>query len=83
MRAQQRRFDRFRVEYNEIRPHEALNQEPPSTRYQRSTRCFPSRLPEVEYPDHFHVATAYPNGVISFRGIQWSTTHCLAAERLG
>ena len=38
-RAQQWVFDRFREEYNEIRPHEALGQEVPASRYQPSPRA--------------------------------------------
>jgi len=52
-RAQQRAFDRFRSEYNQERPHEALAMQTPSQHYQSSPRPFPERLPEVEYtPDH-------------------------------
>ena len=40
-RAQQRRFNGFRTEYNEERPHEALDQDTPASRYQRSAREFP------------------------------------------
>jgi putative transposase len=43
--AQQRRFDRFRAEYNEERPHAALNQRPPASVYTRSARDYPSRVP--------------------------------------
>ena len=45
-RAQQRAFDRFREEYNEIRPHEALGQEVPASRYQPSNRPYPRQLPQ-------------------------------------
>ena len=31
LQAQQKRFNAFRLEYNDERPHEALNQEPPAT----------------------------------------------------
>jgi transposase InsO family protein len=36
LRGQQRRFDRFRKEFNEERPHEALGQLTPASRYKRS-----------------------------------------------
>jgi transposase InsO family protein len=49
-RAQQRRFDEFRREYNEVRPHEALGQKTPSSKYYVSPRVFPERVPEPEYP---------------------------------
>ena len=51
--AQQRNFDAFRHEYNEERPHETLGQETPASRYRRSPRSYPERLPALEYPaDH-------------------------------
>ena len=51
--SQQRRFDRFRLEYNDERPHEALNDAVPAHRYQASPRPFPARLPPVDYPGHW------------------------------
>ena len=33
-------LDRFRVEYNDIRPHEALGLQPPGTRYAPSRRRY-------------------------------------------
>ena len=49
LRAQQRVFDKFRHQYNEQRPHQALGQRVPASFYQRSARSYPSRLKEVEY----------------------------------
>ena len=37
-------FDRFRREYNEERPHEALEMETPSAVYARSARAYPARI---------------------------------------
>ncbi|MGI9258074.1 MAG: integrase core domain-containing protein [Gammaproteobacteria bacterium] len=82
-RAQQRAFDRFREEYNEIRPHEALGQEVPASHYRPSPRRYPRRLPELEYPEHFQVVRAYPNGVISFESTQWYISACLKSEYVG
>jgi len=47
-RAQQRRFNRFVREFNEVRPHEALAMETPATRYEPSTRPFPEKIPPLE-----------------------------------
>ena len=44
MRKQQQAFDGFRAKYNEERPHEALEQDPPARHYQRSSRSYPSKL---------------------------------------
>ena len=41
---QQRRFDAFRAEYNQRRPHAALNNAPPASVYRRSSRRFPTPL---------------------------------------
>lgn len=48
----QRRFDAWRVVYNTERPHEALGDAVPATRYRPSERLYPERLPPLEYlPD--------------------------------
>lgn len=41
---QQKAFDLFRREYNEERPHEALELKPPATRYTPSSRTYPRKL---------------------------------------
>ncbi len=82
-RAQQRAFDQFRKEYNEIRPHEALGQQPPASRYRPSLRPYPRQLPHIEYPEHFQVRHAYENGMISFKSTQWYISACLQSERVG
>ena len=80
LRAQQRRFDRFRVEYNEVRPHEALNQEPPASHYVPSRRVLPTRLPPLEYPGHLEVRRVSHGGCISWRGEQPFLSETLAGE---
>jgi transposase InsO family protein len=82
-RAQQRAFDQFRKEYNEIRPHEALGQQTPASRYRPSRRPYPRQLPEINYPGHFQVRQTYPNGMISFKSTQWYISGCLISERVG
>lgn len=79
-RAQQRAFDRFRREYNDERPHEALGQATPASRYTPSPRPYPARLPALEYPAHWEVRRVSRNG-----GIRWydrwvNVSHVLAEE---
>ena len=83
LRAQQRAFDAFRLEYNHERPHEALDNETPAARYQPSSRSYPRQLPPLDYPAHFRIERTYPNGVISFRETQWYLSNCLAGELVG
>lgn len=81
--AQQRAFDRFLIEYNEERPHEALGQQVPAYFYRRSPRRFPAHLTHLEYPAHFETRLAYRNGVISFGETQWYVSGCVAGQRVG
>jgi hypothetical protein len=48
-RQQQRRFEAFRREYNEQRPHEALGQQLPATLYRRAEREYPRGIAEPDY----------------------------------
>ena len=66
-RAQQHKFDRFREEFNEERPHEALDMSTPASYYQASPRQMPAKLPPLEYPDRFEVRYVSANG-----GIRWN-----------
>ncbi len=65
--AQQRKFNVFREEFNQERPHEALDQQTPASLYRASNREMPSRLPPLEYPDRFEVRYVSANG-----GIRWN-----------
>lgn len=83
LQAQQRRFNRFREEYNHDRPHEALNQDTPASHYAPSLRSLPSTLPPLEYPGHFETRLVSRNS-----GIRWNrhwvcVTHTLAGEYVG
>jgi transposase InsO family protein len=42
-------FDSWRHRYNLVRPHEALGQRPPISRYEPSGRGYPEQLPPIEY----------------------------------
>jgi putative transposase len=64
--AQQRRFNHFRTEFNEERPHEALDLQTPASVYESSPRQMPTKLPPLEYPDRFEVRYVSANG-----GIRW------------
>ncbi len=63
--AQQEKFDAFREEFNQERPHEALDMETPSTVYSKSDRSFPDVLPEPEYPLHDITRSVGSTGLVS------------------
>ena len=78
--AQQRRFTRFRAEYNHERPHEALQDQPPASCYQPSVRSFPSRLAPVAYPGHLDIRRVSAIGQVAWRGQVWFLSGALAGE---
>lgn len=59
-------FDRWRDEYNLIRPHHALGQLPPVSRYSASGRPFPEVLPLIEYEPEDQVRKVRNSGRIKF-----------------
>jgi hypothetical protein len=61
-RSQQRQLDRFRHDYNQVRPHEALGMQTPASVYQTFPRPYPNRRPEVEYPDTMRVLKSPSHG---------------------
>jgi len=83
LRAQQRAFDRFRQEYNEERPHEALGMATPGSRYAPSARPFPARLPELEYPAGFALRVVEQHGDVSWRFGRFFLGEALAGETVG
>jgi transposase InsO family protein len=64
----QNAFDGWRNQYNLIRPHEALGQTPPVTRYSASARSFPEQLPPIEYDDGDQVRKVRRHGQLHFKG---------------
>ncbi len=76
-------FDRFRVEYNDVRPHEALALQPPSTRYRPSRRRYQPRPPAWAYPADLAVERVDRTGAIRYGGRRYFVCHALAGEWVG
>ena len=76
-RKQQHRFDRFREEYNHIRPHEALAMQPPASLYQPSTREYPRREPEIVYASQWPVRK-----IDRWGSFYWKRQHVFLSEVL-
>ena len=82
-REQQRVMDKFRREYNQVRPHEALEMQTPAAVYEPSRRRFPARLPEVEYPDTMLVRTVHHKGEFRWKKHDVFVSEVLWGERIG
>jgi hypothetical protein len=78
--AQQTRFRRFVREYNEERPHEALDNQPPVTRYVPSRRPLPQRVPPLDYSGHLELRRVSSNGTVSWRDAPLFLATALAGE---
>lgn len=82
-RQQQIAFDRFRQDFNEQRPHQALGQIPPARVYSVSKRSYPIRLPEVEYSSAHVVRSVRNRGEIKWEGGRIFLSAALIGERVG
>jgi transposase InsO family protein len=79
----QRAFDTWRIIYNLERPHEALDQEVPASRYRPSARSMPDRLPQVDYDEHEIVRTvSATKDYVSFKNRLWKVPQAFRGERV-
>jgi transposase InsO family protein len=79
----QRAFDEWRSVYNLERPHEALGNDVPASRYRPSVRSMPDRLPKVEYDEHEIVRLVPTNkNYIRFKGGLWLVPRAFHGERV-
>jgi len=79
---QQDRFDRFVSEFNEERPHEALDMKMPAELYAPSSRPYDG-LPDVQYPFHDKDILVTACGRICMHRKKINLSTVLAGQRLG
>lgn len=83
MEAQQRRFDRWRHEYNHERPHEALEQRKPAELYQRSSRRLGDQDKPMVYPSSQEVKPVSMSGHLSHEGKNYHVGEAFAGKTVG
>jgi putative transposase len=81
--AQQSRFDEFRAEFNQQRPHEALGQTTPATHYTPSPRSYPARLEDPLYPAGYQPRRVRHTGDIKWQGEAVFLSETLSNEVVG
>ena len=83
LKEQQERFEIFRLDYNNDRPHEALNQQPPASFYHKSSRPYVEHpvLPAYDYD--YAVRHVRNGGEIKFKGHLFFLTELLAGQPVG
>jgi len=68
---QQKVMDEFRKEYNEIRPHEALNMKTPKSIHTKSIRQYSEKKTNYEYPLHYRITKVSVNGAARWGSYNW------------
>jgi putative transposase len=79
---QQARFDRFIDQYNQDRPHQALDMKVPADLYAPSPRVYRG-LEELTYPFHDHTFTVTHCGRICFCGRKVNLSQVFAGQNVG
>jgi len=80
LRDQQHAFDRFRHEYNDERPHEALDLQTPADLYYPSPRRLPLRPPRITYPHGTVLRRVRSQGEFRWNGRAIHLSETLAGE---
>jgi putative transposase len=79
---QQARFDAFLEQYNQQRPHQALDMKVPADLYVRSDRLYRG-LEELTYPFHDGTFTVTQCGRICFKARKVNLSHVFAGQNVG
>lgn len=80
---QQKWFNHFLKEFNEERPHQALALKTPASVYKKSNRSYPSKTPEIIYPDEHLIRKVKTNGEIKYFGKRYFVSELLHGEPIG
>jgi len=83
LRGQQRKFDGFREEFNQERPHEALGMKRPAQIYQASSRAMPERIETYDYPGNYLVRRVSRAGTIRVLRKQVFVSNTLQEDYVG
>ncbi|MFB3111903.1 MAG: integrase core domain-containing protein [Gemmatimonadales bacterium] len=83
LNTQQRVFNDFRHTYNEIRPHEALDDHTPASRWTPSPHLYPERISPPEYPAHFEIRRVSNAGTFRLHSGQHFLSQALNGEHIG
>lgn len=80
---QQELFDIWKEEFNEERPHEALNMKTPAEVYYRSQRKYDPSEPDYDYPCNWEIRKVNSNAEISWKDKKLYLSKALIGENVG
>ncbi len=71
LKAQQRRLNHFVKQYNNIRPHEALDMKTPADMHDFSSRPFPEKIPDYQYDSKHKILKMTQSGAVRWKSYYW------------
>ena len=83
LKAQNTFMEKFRVEFNEVRPHRALDMDVPANAYYDSPWDFPETLSDITYPDDMEQLRVRRDGCLRMGGKHIFLGGPLAGETIG
>ena len=82
-RLQQKAFHEFQLQYNQQRPHEALDNRTPQDCYQASPRCYPRHVPQLQYGDEMETRYISQQGSVNWRNQRTYISEVFGHEPIG
>lgn len=76
-------LDRFREEYNQVRPHEGIGMVTPSTRWVPSARKFQARTDDWQYPGDWMTKRLCGEGQFCYVSQRWEVSRALRGQLVG
>lgn len=80
---QQKAFDEWRADFNQSRPHEALENRVPADVYRPSSRPYPAAVGDPDYPDTLEIRRVTNTGCIGIVNQQLNVGRVLRREAVG
>jgi transposase InsO family protein len=75
-------LDAYRSEYNQVRPHEALEMQTPASVWRKSERHYDPHPPPWQYPQGAWTMKVDCQGTLDLHGQRWRIGRTLAGERV-
>lgn len=84
LRTQNRQMNSFRVEYNEVRPHESLNDKTPWSAHYLSDRSYEEKVRPPEYDSDLQVKKVTQSGTVRWKSYEFvSVSRSLRGRFIG
>ncbi len=83
LRLHRKVFEEWRKEFNNERPHEALDMKTPASVYKKSKRKYDREVVEIDYPLNYKKRFVNSRGYISFKGTRYFVGNPFGGYNIG